>query len=85
MCCRFYEAGGVPVLLGAMEQFRGSVKYQRQACWAVLTLAASDDISRQMVTMGVGTHLLTAMLEHRYELLHSPANATIPHIIYVCL
>jgi hypothetical protein len=40
------EANGIEILLNTMNNYiENSPKIQRQACWAVLTLAGSDDIS----------------------------------------
>ena len=38
---RFFEQGGVEVLVQLMGAFQQSPKYQRQACWAILTLSGS--------------------------------------------
>jgi hypothetical protein len=38
-----------------------SVKVQRQACWALLTLAGSDDISRVIVGQDGDAQLMKAM------------------------
>ena len=42
-----------------------SPKLLRQACWAVLTLAGSDDVARVIVNMGGNRSVTTAMMNHR--------------------
>ena len=44
-----------------------SVKVQRQACWAILTLAGSDEISRVILGQGADKHLLKAMMQWRND------------------
>jgi Armadillo/beta-catenin-like repeat len=39
------KAGGVPLILDAMQAFATDARLQRQACWALLTLAALDEVS----------------------------------------
>ena len=65
---RFIEADGVEILIGQMDLFKNVAKYQRQALWAMLTLAATDDISRLIVNQGGGTAVLSAMFTHKYVL-----------------
>jgi hypothetical protein len=38
-----------------------SVKVQRQACWALLTLAGSDEVSRVIIGQGGEAPLMKAM------------------------
>ncbi|CAE7564562.1 aarA, partial [Symbiodinium microadriaticum] len=65
---RYLEANGVQVLLTAMEaHFASSPKIQRQACWALLTLAGSDDASRSIVAAGGAEKIKKAMIIHKYD------------------
>lgn len=66
------EYGGIGPLIGMMIQYsKESVKLMRQACWAVLTLSASDDIAASIAAHGADTAILSAMLHHRcVALLH---------------
>ncbi len=62
---RFVEAGGLDLLIGHMELYSSNAKYQRQALWALLTLAATDELSRLIVTKGVSSAILNAMVNHK--------------------
>jgi hypothetical protein len=63
---RFLEAGGVEALLAAMEShLETSPKIQRQACWALLTLAGSDDASRAIVAAGGADKMMRSMVKHK--------------------
>mmetsp|Transcript_16492 Transcript_16492/g.24827 ORF Transcript_16492/g.24827 Transcript_16492/m.24827 type:complete len:194 (+) Transcript_16492:265-846(+) len=65
---RFQEAGGVDALLVAMAAHRTtSAKIQRQACWAILTLAGSDGVSREIVSQGGDEKIMTAMVLHKND------------------
>lgn len=61
---RFAEAGGVDILLGMMDLYKYNSKYQRQALWAMLTLAATDEMSRLLVNQGANSAILNAMMNH---------------------
>jgi Armadillo/beta-catenin-like repeat len=45
------RAGGVPLILDAMQAFATAARLQRQACWALLTLAALDEVSVRLHTL----------------------------------
>lgn len=64
---RFIDAGGLEVLSDCMEAHIGSAKVQRQGCWALLTLAGSDETAR-LVAQGGGSRtlmtLVSALLTH---------------------
>lgn len=63
---RFLEASGVKALFTAMDaHLETSPKIQRQACWAVLTLAGSDDASRDIVAAGGAEKIMNAMIKHK--------------------
>ena len=64
---RFHELNGVEILIAAMKRFGNNAKYQRQACWATLTLSGSDDICKKFVTSGGDSALINAMLQHRSD------------------
>jgi hypothetical protein len=49
-----------------MERHQASAKLQRQACWALLTVAGSDDIARAMSEFPIAAAIVTAMVQHRY-------------------
>lgn len=64
---RFLEARGVEALLGAMESnMETSPKIQRQSCWALLTLAGSDEASRAIVAAGGAEKIMQSMVKHKY-------------------
>jgi Armadillo/beta-catenin-like repeat len=62
---RFLEAGGVDLLIGLMDQYKHSAKFQRQATWALLTLCGTDEVSRQVANHGGASAVLNAMMAHR--------------------
>lgn len=62
---RFMELNGFEYILNSMDRFKLSSKYQRQACWAILTLSGSDDISKTIANAGADTAIINAMLQHR--------------------
>lgn len=64
---RFIEAQGMESLSATMEIHIGSSKVQRQGCWALLTLAGSDDTGKLVAQAGGGTVVINAMLSHRTE------------------
>ena len=64
---RFLEAKGMEALTAVMDAFIASPKVQRQGCWAILTLAGSDDTGRLVAQAGGGTVVVNAMLSHRGE------------------
>lgn len=64
---RFLDAGGMAALVHAADEHIASVKVQRQACWALLTLAGADDTGRLVAQAGGGTTAVKAMLQHRSE------------------
>lgn len=60
---RYLEVQGTEPLLAAMAiHLETSVKVQRQACWALLTLAGSDEIARVIVGQGGDNHIMKAMI-----------------------
>jgi len=64
---RFLEAAGMAALTAVMDQHIQSPKVQRQGCWAILTLAGSDDTGTLVAQAGGGTLVVNAMLSHRHE------------------
>lgn len=64
---RFIDAGGLEILSDCMEVHLRSAKVQRQGCWALLTLAGSDETAR-LVAQGGGSRtlmtLVSALLTH---------------------
>lgn len=67
---RYLEANGTEPLLAVMAiHLQTSVKVQRQACWALLTLAGSDEIARVIVGQGGSDHLMKAMVQWKCVLL----------------
>ena len=64
---RFVELGGVDLLVGMMVRFKESAKLQRQACWAVLSLCGTDDISRAVAAKGGDSAIMNAMLHNRFD------------------
>ena len=63
----FLELGGVDLLVGLMIRFKASAKLVRQACWAVLSLCGTDEISRNIALRGGDSAILNAMLHHRFD------------------
>jgi len=59
------EIGGVELLISMMVRYKESAKLQRQACWAVLSLCGTDEISRTVAQQGGDSAILNAMLYHR--------------------
>ncbi|CAM9187285.1 unnamed protein product, partial [Ectocarpus sp. 13 AM-2016] len=47
-----------------MQAFPGHSKLQRQACWALLTLAANDEISRVIASEGGVGAIIAAMINN---------------------
>ena len=64
---RFLESSGVDVLVASMERYIQSVNIQRRACWALLTLVSTDEISRQVSGTGAVTAIVNAMMNHRLD------------------
>mmetsp|Transcript_37952 Transcript_37952/g.65546 ORF Transcript_37952/g.65546 Transcript_37952/m.65546 type:complete len:638 (-) Transcript_37952:139-2052(-) len=64
---RFVEIGGVELLISMMVRYKESAKLQRQACWAVLSLCGTDEISRTVAQYGGDSAILNAMLYHRFD------------------
>jgi len=62
---RFVELGGVSLLIGMVVLYRNDAKLMRQACWAVLSLAGSDVICRDIAMSGGDSAIVNAMLQHR--------------------
>jgi hypothetical protein len=62
---RFLEMEGVELLIAMMVRFKESAKLMRQACWAVLSLCGTDEISRIVAQSGGDSAILNAMLHHR--------------------
>ena len=46
------------------QAFPGHAKLQRQACWALLTLAANDEISRMIASEGGVGAIIAAMINN---------------------
>ena len=64
---RFVELQGTAVVCVAMARHLTNQKIQRQACWALLTVAGSDTVSREVVGAGGDRALVNAMMEHRFD------------------
>ena len=64
---RFHEQGGVEALISLMEKYIESAKFQRQACWAVLTLSGSDEICIKIDQCGGASAMVKSMLQHRQD------------------
>jgi serine/threonine protein kinase len=62
---RFLEAQGTEAVLAVMARYEPSAKLQRQACWALLTVAGSDEIARAVAEFPVGAAVVSAMVKHR--------------------
>lgn len=50
-----------------MDRYQQSAKLQRQACWAVLTVAGSDEIARAVSEFPIGAAVVAALVTHRYD------------------
>lgn len=61
------EVGGVDLLVAMMVRYKESAKLMRQACWAVLSLCGTDEISRTVAQHGGDSAILNAMLHHRHD------------------
>jgi hypothetical protein len=48
-----------------MERHRLNAKIQRQACWALLTVAGSDEIARAVADRPLAAAVVDAMVTHR--------------------
>lgn len=64
---RFLESGGVTLFVEIMDRFQDSAKYQRQACWAILTLCGSDEACKSVVASGGDSAVVNSMLRHRND------------------
>lgn len=64
---RFIEAKGIEAIVAIMDLHLVSEKIQKQACWAVLTLAAEDKVSADMVTKGIPAALANALVSHKAD------------------
>lgn len=62
---RFLLASGVESLVLCMEAHKHSPLIQRQSCWTILTLAASDEASRAVCEYGGGSAIISSMLLHK--------------------
>ena len=65
---RFIEADGVRALINVMSSYPTSVKIQRQGCWALLTLAGSDEGARAVSNAGGAAAIMVAMMAHKLVL-----------------
>ncbi|GMH98336.1 hypothetical protein TrVE_jg12919 [Triparma verrucosa] len=59
--------GGVASVLDAMEEHLGSVKVQRQACWALLTVAGDEVAAKRVASDGGVGAVLAAMVNFAAE------------------
>ena len=64
---RFLEISGVDLLVRLMEAHKETATIQRQVCWTILTLAGSDDASRDVVASGGASAIVNAMAHHRTD------------------
>lgn len=62
---RFVELGGVSPLINMIVLYKDDSKLIRQACWAMLSLAGTDAISREIALSGGDSAIINAMLHHR--------------------
>lgn len=62
---RFVELGGITPLINMIALYKDDSKLIRQACWAVLSLAGTDAISREIALSGGDAAIINAMLQHR--------------------
>lgn len=70
---RYLEANGTEPLLLVMEtHLQTSSKIQRLACWAILTLAGSDEIARLIIGQGGESHIMRAMTTWKSDSLFLP-------------
>ena len=60
---------GVDLMVATMVRFKNSAKVMRQACWAMLSLCGTDEISRTVALRGGDSAILNAMLHHRFVFL----------------
>ena len=81
--CRFLEAQGTEAVLAVMERYEQTPKLQRQACWAVLTVAGSDEIARAVAEFPVGAAVVSALVNHRYY--SQSVLSMFCHILMFCL
>ena len=49
-----------------MDYYKYNERVQKQACWAVITIAVDDRVSRLMAESGVLAALGNALLNHAY-------------------
>lgn len=62
---RFTECAGSKVIIDCLDFWASkSPNILKQACWAVLTLAATDEIARTLSTEGVGSKIVDGMIRH---------------------
>lgn len=66
--CRFMECNGIQTLVQAMQMYLASAKLQCQGCWAMLTLAGSDEVAEGIMQAQGDRAVVQALLQHRYEL-----------------
>jgi hypothetical protein len=65
---RYLEANWTEPLQAVMSiHLQSSVKVQRQACWALLTLAGSDEVARVIVGQGGDSQLMRAMGHWKHD------------------
>jgi len=50
-----------------MDRQKENAKFQRQACWAFLTVAGSDEASRMIIQGGGISGIINAMVYHRHD------------------
>ena len=62
---RFVELNGVDLFISMIIRFKESAKLQRQACWAILSLCGTDEISRSIAQRGGDSAIMNSMLLHR--------------------
>lgn len=64
---RYLEANGASILVTLMAKYIDNCKFQRQACWALLTIAGSDEASRDLANANAISAINNAMLQHQYD------------------
>ena len=57
---------GVSNLIDTLRHHRSSVKLQRQGCWALLTIAGSDEGARAVAESGGIQAVMNAMMDYKY-------------------
>lgn len=65
--CRFFECGGIDTLIQTMGVHVALPKLQCQGCWALLTLAGSDEVAEGVVKAQGDRAVIQALLTHAMD------------------